>query len=333
VEPLLLDLDDVRGRVAGTILTLLVLAPRLAFAQSSALNPAIRSLAETLTEGIALDGPARIAVLPIADGVPPYATRSMDEATDQLRAALESTGGSRPLRLVGPETVARAAGTLGVALPASSAGALLIGVVVDADYVVVGWSESLGDGQERLEAEMYNVSDRRRVRAARADLLSLRRTAVTARAAAPTSPTPAPAPTPPARVSAPEPPSVPAAFPRSSPSAGRRVAIIAVLAAAGVAGGMAYMQDRELAASRARLLTLPPGDTASWDREFAHAQDVEQQRRIWMLAAVGSAVTGGTLALLRPSDHRSALGAVVRLTDHWSLDISANRRVSLRTTF
>jgi hypothetical protein len=111
------------------------------------------------------------------------------------------------------------------------------------------------------------------------------------------------------------------------------VAIIAVLAAAGVAGGMAYMQDRELGASRARLLTLPPGDTASWDREFAHAQDVERQRRFWLLTAVGSAAAGGTLALMRPSDPRATLAVAVPLAQHWSLGISADRRVTLRTTF
>jgi hypothetical protein len=133
-------------------------------------------------------------------------------------------------------------------------------------------------------------------------------------------------------------PAAPAPFP--DPVAlggrGRGVGLGLGVAAALASMAAAFIENRELVASRARLLAVPPGDTASWDREFAHAARIERARTLWWAVAIGS--TGATVAyglMAGPShDDRAVSQAAISLPKHWTLALNpAAPGVLLRRAF
>ncbi len=151
---------SVRLRILLFVAATTVGAPR-ALAQSP--SPDFNAIAERLAAAIPRTGSVRVAVVPLTRGELPDSATVAARATTRLDEALaaQPTAHGRSLTIVSGPDVDRAADGLGLPRPLGPMGALLVGAVLEADYVVVGTADlTQDDAVVGLSVEMLDVQAR-----------------------------------------------------------------------------------------------------------------------------------------------------------------------------
>jgi hypothetical protein len=287
---------------AGLLGMSLMAAP--ASAQTSSTTPALLRVAERLSTALPDEGTVRVAVLPFAERGLPGATRIRADVSDDLSQAFSAISTPRRrIDVIARADVDRAALELGLAQPLSAATAPLVGVSVYATYVVVGTVAPGAGGVSQLYAEVIEVARRRRVASAATDV-------IVAASSAALIPVRGPA---------------VAVSPGSlrGPSANRKIFINTGLAASLGALAVMGIKERELRRARSTLLNVPVGAQDQWNREFEHAEQVQNARNLWRTAAIGAG--GATLAymlLTRGSGPRQNQGGLISFGRDWSLTLN-----------
>ncbi len=354
-----------RSSIVAAVVAGLLLGVRETAAQDTRPD-AYTQAADRLTSALPRSEDVRLAIVaiaegPVADGPRPDPIPIASDVTAQVRRAfaesIERDG--RSIALVDPANIDRAALRLGVVQPLGPLGATLVGVSVDADYVVAG--SVLRDAKTdaaRLDLTVLDVRTRESRARVSTDLPAPDRTPSTALAStAPSSPTSAAPIEPAPRASAPPVESVSATVERATPAAaapatrtsataesqgpapdpigqpfvlanaGNGPSARPLIASVGFAGAaaaavFAWREDSELKQSRERLLALPPGASDEWATELDHAEQVERRRNLWWGAAIGAGA--GTLAYLLASavgddDGRSERAMTLPLPGRWTV--------------
>jgi hypothetical protein len=142
-------------------------------AQPAELRFVLQSVGERIARALPRGRPTRLAVMPFADTAALFGTRARADISDELAALVRQSRGP-DVDLVRRDDLDRAARELGLGQPLSTATALLVGVSVYADYVVIGAYTPARPGiPGEVTAETVDVQTRRRVSTASVELIAL----------------------------------------------------------------------------------------------------------------------------------------------------------------
>ena len=314
----------------------LALAPVAASPQTIERSPELRRVASRMTDALPSATPVRLAVIPLADGEMPTAIRVASDLTERLRSALESIVRvyRRTIEIIETPVIDRAAWELQIAQPLGVDGSILVGVLIDADYVVLGSVSRRPDGTPgRLSVQLLEVATRRQYQTANVDLEShaLDAAATGVEAAA----VPASAPAPPAAVTQPvagadSPP------PATGGVSGRQLLLSTGFIGAAAASLVAVSKERELRLSRDRLLELPAGAQEEWNLELERGRNLERTRNLWLGSALAAGGAAFAYMLLSGGgdEPRGERRISVPLPGEWSVHLNPlSTGVALRGAF